>query len=196
MADERGLAGDAKPNSILPDPCIGQPSMPRKSFSAFNSSLFENSGHHRAVAIQTHRDILVDNLVGTYSAGFDAFQELSLVGERAVELGVDESRRQHLIQRVNVFLLLGEVPGAFQRHNLGFVSRNWKFALGVERSASKRKKQGHTDNLFGHELSQANAKSEYFALSCLSHFLLSYTRIERWLVTRNETWWSRSKSPD
>src|ERR1700722_13012820 len=76
---ERGLAGDAKPNSILPDPCIGEPSMPRKSFSAFNSSLFENSSHHRAVAIQAHRDILVDNLVGTYGAGFDALQELSLV---------------------------------------------------------------------------------------------------------------------
>jgi hypothetical protein len=48
---KRGLTRNAKPNPVLLYPCIGKPSAPSKRLSAFNSFLFENSNHHRAVAI-------------------------------------------------------------------------------------------------------------------------------------------------
>jgi hypothetical protein len=121
MAYQSGLAGHAKPRSILVHPGISEASAPQDWFAFHNPFFAVTAGYDRAVAVEMNDDIIVGDLVGIGRAVFDRRQKLRFVHERAVEVCVSEAVGQKLIEGVDILIFFGQIPSALKRQNLGFV---------------------------------------------------------------------------
>lgn len=121
VADQSGLAGDTKPCSVLILPGVRKSPMPHDRL-AFHAPFFAvTASHNRAIAINMHGDIVVGYLIGIRRAALHGREELRLVHERTVEIGVHECISEELIQCADVFMLFGQIPGVFHGEDFGFV---------------------------------------------------------------------------
>jgi len=121
MAYQSGLAGHAKPCSVLIHPRIREAATPQDWFAFHNPFFAVAAGNDCTVAVQMYGDVVVRDLVGIRRAVFHRRQKLCLVHECAIKVRVGERVRQKLIERVDILIFFSQVPGALEREKPRFV---------------------------------------------------------------------------
>lgn len=116
MRDQCGLAGDAFSFAILVEPDVGKAPSTRKRLSFFHSLVPVDSRAHRYVAaVHVHGHTLVVNLFSDNFWTLHAGQKLLFGTDGAVVVHVNDAVSQQVRQSVYIFVLLGLVPGGFER---------------------------------------------------------------------------------
>src|SRR5206468_10462394 len=112
------MAGDALPGAILKHPHVGKASAMFEGFVLVLALRVIGTGHDSGVVIRNNLYVFVGNQAGLVFGIFQVLQELRLVLDGAIIVGVNECRWKQLAERIGVMMELRLVPGIFKDKNL------------------------------------------------------------------------------
>src|ERR1700685_755757 len=118
--DQAGMAGDALPSAAVEHPGVGEASNVIVGFALKAALGLIDAGNDCGIAEEVHFDILNGEAGRLELRVFDVGEELGLVAERSIPLGVDEALRHQRVQSRSVAINLRLVPQALKYDEFGF----------------------------------------------------------------------------